>query len=201
MLWKNIKIWGLMFFHILEDTVLTNRLDHIRFQFLGSQPGMTGNYVYETIKFVPFMTFSEMSNVYGTIFLPNDIVMRTFYEMYALGVPIFLPDRSWMFRIQRIAPWGSMAYGVPSDSVDGDAPWFNSINVDPEKLFKWYEYSDFQQFPHLNHFNSVIELLQGLHQATDLQWRDGKVSKMREFHRKLAFDALSRYTISLEKIF
>ena len=68
----------------------------------------------------------------GSVFLPNDIVMRTFYELYSLGVPIFLPRQDWVYRLQRIAPWGTMAYGVTSSSES--TPWFNSINATVENV-------------------------------------------------------------------
>ena len=81
------SLWGMIFVHVLDETVVANGLlEVVRFQFLGSRPfGMTG-YYYQSLEFVPYMSFEDMAQKQASVFLPNDILMRTFYEMSASGL-------------------------------------------------------------------------------------------------------------------
>ena len=107
--------------------------------------------------------------------------------------PVFLPRRDWVYRLQRIAPWGTLAYGVPGPEP-GEAPWFNSINATVETVLYWYSYSDFEQYAHIDYFHSITDLIERLLRATaEPEWRAVRAQAMADFARKMAAAAVDVY--------
>merc|ERR1711933_49971 len=102
-----------------------------------------------------------------------------------------------LFRVQRGANWGYASYGgtlpeqlLASTGLAAAAlpypPWWNSFNATPDIVTTFMQFADWEQFPHVQRFASLPQLLDGLLTAdlADLS------AQMRGFHTRLEEEAL-----------
>merc|ERR1719229_304810 len=88
-----------------------------------------------------------------------------------MSVPTFLPDAAWMLRLPLLAPFGVFAYegSLPPAELgsSGEFPG-PPLSFDPEEVgavrafLHWYHYSDYAQFPWVEHCSSVPDFLRRL---------------------------------------
>lgn len=143
-----------------------------------------------------WMTMEQIASYSAAVLYPNDLHQRTFHEVYRMGVPLFMPDASGLFRAQRGANWGYSSYGgVLPDQLLGPtaaasalpyAPWWNSFNATPEVVISLQQFADWEQFPHVQRFGSLPGLLSGLLAANLAEIS----SQMRVYHAHLEEEAL-----------
>eukprot|EP00434_Breviolum_minutum_P005098 symbB.v1.2.004495.t1/scaffold250.1/size251770/6 len=138
--------------------------------------------------------YKELRRYRGAVYFPWDMGMLLFSELYAIGVPLFLPDRAWMSSIiKRMLEYtdfgwwqareeGSAVSLMPksesSSSQLGFWPWF-SENSTMEEILELYDLTDFVRWPSVTSFGSLSQLMKAL-LTTDfdetsrsmLQWND-----------------------------
>ncbi|CAE7393356.1 unnamed protein product [Symbiodinium natans] len=110
----------------------------------------------------------EIANYRATVLVPNDLTVFAFIEVYALGVPIFVPHPSWLYRLRRAAPFGFLqpAFVLPDVSEvhrKFKYPPFLSGDGGRTDLFTflfWQQTSELHSRPHVQQFGSIPELIQ-----------------------------------------
>lgn len=104
----------------------------------------------------------------GIIFVPYQVSLMTFFELYRMNVPILCPSKSllatWHLQggILNELTW-SRIDGHPSASpIPAALPGWPDPNKDFEResLEFWLQYADFYTFPYITYFNSIEELYQ-----------------------------------------
>merc|ERR1712070_90612 len=133
----------------------------------------------------------------ASVFMPDDMAKMMFWEVYALGMPIWTPGPFWLSRMVPFFNYYHFSHkhlktmaGEAVNSVGQSFPdepfglsgWPDWTREDQNRamlraLF-WVGLSDFVRYPHVQNFESVPQLLSGL-LACDL----GQISAgMKEAH-------------------
>jgi len=118
---------------------------------------------------VGYATFSEFI---ATVIFPYAFSQFWFYELYAMGVPLFLPSKA------TLPLYINQDYAVCPD-FEGHRPGHSPLKVHPHSPFDrddfeamsyWSQYTDYHRFPHVTYFESIPELIMKLgkqdHRAT-----------------------------------
>lgn len=139
------------------------------------------------------LSFGAMrKNFLGAVLFPHDLGMFSFDDLYALGVPLFLPDDElittiafaqlastqnypwYLLREEHAAldfkrgdsdaslPWDPGWQGIDAVGGDGRATWLGRHVLDVERLLESMTVSNFKLYPHIRRFRSLVGLLQVL---------------------------------------
>ncbi|CAJ1453562.1 unnamed protein product, partial [Effrenium voratum] len=117
------------------------------------------------------LPFREMAAHRAVVLMPWEHALMAFFEFYSMGVPLLMPDADWSYRLIFDAE-GNLGSTLPiywdvspscgphsCDSLHPYPPFaFGSF----ESRRYWYQYSSFAQFPHIQRFSSIPELLRQL---------------------------------------
>merc|ERR1711957_693201 len=149
-----------------------------------------------------YKTFSTFSAV---VLFPHDIALMTFYEFYAMGMPMFLPSHlsKYIFPYSASVPlldWTpqwvanyTTASGRPEPREKGMSPLSLTSNA---ALEKWSGYMDFFQLPGVEYFASLPALMEILPRAKLSEMN----SRMRRDHSARLEEATGFYASLLNKI-
>merc|ERR1712151_59692 len=124
-----------------------------------------------------FLPHGAMAARRAALLVPHDLGVHTLNVLYRIALPLFVPGRSWAFRLHTAMPWGWTAYGgaLPDDAQDPFgmplaciraqipfSPWLD-VDSSASAVSYWYEYSTSATFPFANRFESLPALLTALH--------------------------------------
>eukprot|EP00434_Breviolum_minutum_P015549 symbB.v1.2.013692.t1/scaffold971.1/size148033/20 len=146
----------------------------------------------------------EIARYRATVLIPNDLTVFAFVEVYALGVPTFVPKVSWLYRLRRAAPFGFLQPAMALPDLAGVHGTFRyppfltaKSDLDDLKTFlHWQQTSELHSRPHVQQFGSIPELLQ-LTASVDLL----KISEgMKEYSAELRRDAASFWSSVLHRV-
>jgi len=119
--------------------------------------------------------YTELRRYRGAVFFPWDMGMLLFSELYAIGVPLLVPDRSWMAAIvKRMVEYTDFGWwqlrdvsavtmspcGGPGSECDQSHtfPWVDA-NASIAHILRLYGSTDFVRWPHVEGFGSLPELM------------------------------------------
>ena len=113
-------------------------------------------------------TFQELSEFKTVVLFPWNIELTTFAEMYAMAVPMFLPDRFWVARLWPKYP-SAFAHkpnthkhlaNRPNVTNHKFTPYpdFAEIDTQFHIMYYWTQFSDFYRYPAVQHFTSFCIL-------------------------------------------
>lgn len=156
MLWSRLP--GLYFRTILEAFVRTNR-EALQLQFrFANDFGL--------------LPYEEIAKHRCSVLIPNDLTMATFPEAYAMGLPIFLPQDEWLYRLQKSVPYGFMVYdgrlpqlNEPAESGGEPPPFWAQKQRSMPAVLHWLSTSDYSTWPHVQRFASIPQLLHDIAEA------------------------------------
>ncbi|CAE8673448.1 unnamed protein product [Polarella glacialis] len=113
---------------------------------------------------------AEIARYRASVLIPNDFTVFAFVEVYALGVPTFVPTPEWLYRLRRAVPFGFLQPSLALPDLDGSRagfpfPPFVSAagRTDPGDLFAflhWQRLSELHMRPHVPQFSSIPALLE-----------------------------------------
>eukprot|EP00928_Gymnodinium_smaydae_P068190 TRINITY_DN5124_c2_g1_i1.p1 TRINITY_DN5124_c2_g1~~TRINITY_DN5124_c2_g1_i1.p1 ORF type:complete len:420 (-),score=85.72 TRINITY_DN5124_c2_g1_i1:141-1343(-) len=126
-----------------------------------------------------WQSFEWMARHSCALFVPTEMSQIKFRDVYAMGLPVLVPDDVWMLRLLRemFKSWGQLSaeyetsrFPVPSAlpalraveaAVDAwpHGPFYDPVRDGPQRLAFWYELADVKRYPHVVHFSSFPELL------------------------------------------
>ncbi|CAK8993124.1 unnamed protein product [Durusdinium trenchii] len=140
--------------------------------------------------------YAELRRYRGAVYFPWDMGMLLFSELYAIGVPLFLPDRAWITSIIKrmleytdFGWWQAREDGsavvLANSTADGEShrfwPWM-SANSTMKEILELYDLTDFIRWPHVSRFGSfgalMAQLLAAEFDATSeamLRWNDASL--------------------------
>jgi len=77
-----------------------------------------------------YLSYEALSEFRSAIIFAQDLGLHKFTEHYAMGMPLWVPNRELAYRLQMFVPWGMVAYSGsyryagPSDEVEDGNPWW-----------------------------------------------------------------------------
>lgn len=110
----------------------------------------------------------------ATILFPYDVALAIFYEVYSMGMPLFIPRTEVLpfyvyrglhsYREYHVVQPGPEGGSTPSGARLGRSPFIGALDF--RQWFHagpvWSSYTDFARFPHLLRFGPIAELLAAL---------------------------------------
>ena len=112
-------------------------------------------------------SFSEMAAHRAVVLIPWEHALMAFFEFYSMSIPLLMPDAPWSYRLIFDAE-GNLGCTLPLYVDVSPACESGCDNVHPYPPFAfssfksrryWYQYSSFAQFPHIQRFSSIPDLL------------------------------------------
>ncbi|CAE7933865.1 faeC [Symbiodinium sp. KB8] len=101
-----------------------------------------------------FVTFRAI------VLFPHDFALMTFYEFYAMGVPLFMPSHlsKYLFPFSASVP---LLDWVPKRiAMQGGRPPYSPLSMTTSAALQfWSSFIDFFAFPGIQHFDSIASLL------------------------------------------
>ena len=101
-----------------------------------------------------FVTFRAI------VLFPHDFALMTFYEFYAMGVPLFMPSHlsKYLFPFSASVP---LLDWVPKRiAMQGGRPPYSPLSMTTAAALQfWSSFIDFFVFPGIQHFDSIASLL------------------------------------------
>eukprot|EP00927_Polykrikos_kofoidii_P057170 TRINITY_DN51284_c0_g1_i1.p1 TRINITY_DN51284_c0_g1~~TRINITY_DN51284_c0_g1_i1.p1 ORF type:complete len:686 (-),score=77.98 TRINITY_DN51284_c0_g1_i1:194-2251(-) len=132
-------------------------------------------FTFEILNSDSKLTFKELSSRRAAVLVPWEHALMAFFEFYSMGVPLFMPDAPWAYRLlfdsegnlgstkrlyEDVTPGCDVAVGC---TVTRPHP-FSPFDLDPlESRRYWYQYSSLAQWPHVHRFSSLAKLLELLY--------------------------------------
>ena len=109
----------------------------------------------------------------AAVILPYATMSYGMTELYAMGVPLFLPSVKWMKERPMYFPedrtmTGTVMYCGPKshDIVPNKDPSskhpYSPESLDEDAKYYWLKFADFYQWPHVQFFDSIVDLDQKL---------------------------------------
>lgn len=124
-------------------------------------------------------SYSSITSFRAVVFVPYEVLLMTFYELYHAAIPIFIPEKEigvfFMYRGPVTFPHCDLVLSKTDETGEMHSttrqmpPYspFNRQNV--EARLSWLEaYTDWYQWPHNQQYSSVADLVWKLYE-TDLQ--------------------------------
>ncbi|CAJ1427844.1 unnamed protein product, partial [Effrenium voratum] len=146
----------------------------------------------------PF-SYSELRRFRGAVYFPWDMGMLVFSELYAIGVPLFLPDRAWISSIiKRMLEYTDFGWWQAREegsavALPGATPgwfWF-SENSTISEILELYDLTDFVRWPYVTSFSSLPQLMQSL-VAADFDSTSQAMMRWNDASLPLSLDILSQ---------
>jgi len=121
------------------------------------------------------LTFDQMmmftaNSCFATLFFPDDLAKSSFYEAYAMGIPIFAPGRKYLSRLlvsmdyYHLLPRHQLSIVEPNPTKRFHFSPFQREQGQTALLqaYYWAGFLDFITYDFVERFESVPELLSGL---------------------------------------
>eukprot|EP00438_Fugacium_kawagutii_P024939 Skav213196 [mRNA] locus=scaffold2826:292404:294158:+ [translate_table: standard] len=136
------------------------------------------------------LSFREMAAHRAVVIIPWEHALMAFFEFYSMSIPLLMPDASWCYRLMFDAE-GNLGSTLPlywdvSPECDFQVGC-NPTHPYPPFAFQtfqsrryWYQYSSLAQFPHIQRFVSIPDLLDRLLQIDLAQIS----AAMKAFHQE-----------------
>jgi len=116
-------------------------------------------------------SYSSILSFRAVVFTPYEILLMTFYELYHVAIPLFVPriELGAFFAYRGPVTYPHCDMVLQREIVEGhdgsrtSAPYSPFVRDRATDRLAWLEaYSDWYRFPHLQRFSSLVELLTGL---------------------------------------
>merc|ERR1712107_14184 len=135
------------------------------------------------------ISYRELATFTAVVYYPYDVALTLFYELYAMGVPMFLPRVDLLpFYTFRGLHSSRDYHHVRSgrDPGDGPSPFFGALNYNQwfQAALYWSSWTDFARFPHVFRFGHVGEVLTALESGVT-DWMGTSISRRRVNAEKL----------------
>lgn len=142
----------------------------------------------------PHYEHSDLCQHLGVILLPYQVSFMTFFELYRMNIPLFVPSLDLLIEwhmqsnILNELTWNRV-YGRPGPSPLPPAPAYASW-PDPnddhniESLRFWLAKSDFYTFPYVTTFSSMDDLVHKVNVVEQQGMWDSISQKMRQFNKQ-----------------
>ncbi|CAE8671658.1 unnamed protein product [Polarella glacialis] len=137
------------------------------------------------------MSYSDMSTYRGVVLLPWDLNLVMFHDLYAMNLPMFLPDReglhhvalTYFSRFMKNTAHAGQAFAEPMPGRGNPPHLFSPFQLEyVEARDYWLGFTEYLRAPSILHFASLPDLLL---QAAEL---DGaRVSNRMRAHNALCF--------------
>ena len=120
-------------------------------------------------------SFREMAAHRSVVIIPWEHALMAFFEFYAMSIPLLMPEASWSYRLIFDAE-GNLGSTLPL-YWDVSPQCDHQVGCNPTHPYQpfafmtlqsrryWYQYSSFAQFPHIQRFSSIADLLERLLQV------------------------------------
>lgn len=121
-------------------------------------------------------SYKSIGSFRSVVFVAYEVLLMTFYELYHIAIPLFLPTLElssfFMYRGPVTFPHCSLTLDTGSSTEDPLASSWPYSPFERERVsdrLAWLQaYTDWYSFPHLQYFASIVGLLEALYTA-DLQ--------------------------------
>lgn len=148
------------------------------------------------------VTYEDFAQFLACVFWPWDVMMLLFNELYTMTMPLLLPSHRWMIHIMSHqlshtdVNWWHLRESVGGALPEPSGvpfpleyrPWIaRRAGLRPAAF--WYSLTDFAQFPHLTHFESIPDMYDRLRGLDIAGIRTG----MAAFNRATFADSLLFY--------
>jgi hypothetical protein len=116
-------------------------------------------------------TFQQLANHRAAILIPYAVHSYGMTELYALGVPLFVPAPEFLYSLKSMVDFQHKADFYCGGRSSPPARHPKSLHeLNPESSEKssfmyWIKYADFYRWPHITYFSSITELTQKLKSA------------------------------------
>ncbi|KAL9645632.1 hypothetical protein ABK040_015847 [Willaertia magna] len=116
----------------------------------------------------------------GIVLIPYQLSIMSFFEMYRMNIPLFVPSKSLMIKWQsKYNNQFERIYGDPERLVFTPKERYDPNSNDFDNLNYWLEFADYFVFPHLITFDSWEDLIDKIQNKVNLR----EVSeKMKQFN-------------------
>lgn len=107
--------------------------------------------------------FEEIAAHPAVVFMPYQVSVMSFFELYRAGIPIFAPSKELLIEWTRMYnfTWERI-YGHPRRIVVDPSETRDPTSDDENDLNYWLGFCDIYVFPHITYFSSWGELLRKL---------------------------------------
>eukprot|EP00929_Paragymnodinium_shiwhaense_P096436 TRINITY_DN58024_c0_g1_i1.p1 TRINITY_DN58024_c0_g1~~TRINITY_DN58024_c0_g1_i1.p1 ORF type:complete len:1106 (-),score=184.54 TRINITY_DN58024_c0_g1_i1:87-3404(-) len=137
-------------------------------------------------------TFAEMASYHCAVLLPWDLNLVMFHDLYAMNLPLFLPDADGLQQMSfsyfmRFIKNPAHAEQPFSERMPGAKPTEHTYSpfalayLEPRKY--WLRFTEYTRVPHVHHFAGVPDLLKQIHSLDSVTVSEG----MRE-HNERSFN-------------
>lgn len=121
------------------------------------------------------LSYSEIARFRAVVLFPWDHALMTFYELYSMNIPIFIPSKSWLIRL--LYSDGDQLGGSSMfvDLNTKNASRYESMLEFPfnftsfDRRFYFLEFSDIATFPHVVEFDNFDHLFVNLEDDETLE--------------------------------
>lgn len=116
-------------------------------------------------------TFQQLANHRAAILIPYAVHSYGMTELYALGVPLFVPAPEFLYSLKSMVDFQHKAdfyCGGRSSPPARHPKSFHELNPESSEkssFMYWIKYADFYRWPHITYFSSITELTQKLKSA------------------------------------
>ena len=120
-------------------------------------------------------SISQLANHRAAVLFPYAVMSYGITELYAMGVPLFVPSIHMTMANDDLYPWdrtmtGTKVYcGEKNDSIPEKHP-LSKHTQSPESFTKeakeyWLKFADIHLWPHIQHFDNISDLVVKLEKA------------------------------------
>jgi hypothetical protein len=134
--------------------------------------GEAGHKIVPMRELYPHYEYSDLASHKAFIILPYQVSFMLFFELYRMGIPMFVPGPKLLSRwhlkrnILHERTWASARGARSYHSAIGRNPASkSSMLLDPnddtsyDAIYEWVQLADFYQFPHVQQFESLGHLM------------------------------------------
>ncbi|CAK9036757.1 unnamed protein product [Durusdinium trenchii] len=132
-------------------------------------------------------TFEEVSHFRATVLIPWNIAVTTFYELYAMNMPLFVPDALWLARLwpKQMTSYGRSHPNLhqrfrPNNEHPTPYPSLDSLEDDFQTMLYWARRYAFLEMPGVQSFTSIPQLLLKM---TDVDFQSISEKMTEETHK------------------
>ena len=138
----------------------------------GEGKGGTGAEPAEPVRWA---SFQEMARHTCALDVPAELSQLKFRDAYGMGLPIIVPEPSWLLRLLAQVYKGGAANQIHAElaaSLEEPPPWPHAPFYDPARdplarLEYWMPLADHRRYPHVAYFDSLPGLLR---QVASTDW-------------------------------
>eukprot|EP00933_Yihiella_yeosuensis_P070664 TRINITY_DN78807_c0_g1_i1.p1 TRINITY_DN78807_c0_g1~~TRINITY_DN78807_c0_g1_i1.p1 ORF type:complete len:520 (-),score=52.79 TRINITY_DN78807_c0_g1_i1:188-1678(-) len=162
------------------------------------------------------LSYQDIASHIAAVWFPHDFELASFYDLYAMSMPLYLPGKDWCVRHLEVIfrKHGSMVQDLsgrlPTEEVEKLLiPYFphwdlrgppDAYDLTAQKIRYWHDQASFASWPHVQRFDSVPSLVTSLHQIRFGDLGTSISSLMRRHHDQESHRSLSLWASRLNAL-